>query len=205
MSSRIRQTVSFALVLAMLSMGLTAAHAQRRPYRMNDRQVDELIRRVETSTDRFRTTLANALDRSAYDGTRREDNINSFVQGFETATDQLRERFNRRVSVAGDVENVLRQAADINGFMLRNRLTQRAQSDWTLVRNDLNALAQAYGVAWQWNQTGGVVPPVGSGTPSRLNDRQVATIIGRIETRTDSFRASLDRSLDRSVDRKSVV
>ncbi|HZB46917.1 MAG TPA: hypothetical protein VE360_16790, partial [Pyrinomonadaceae bacterium] len=199
MSSRIRQTVSFALVLAMLSMGLTAAHAQRRPYRMNDRQVDELIRRVETSADRFRVTLANALDRSTYDRTRTEDDINRFVQSFESATDQLRDRFNRRVSVAADVESVLRQASDINQFMLRNRLTQRAQTDWSQVRNDLNALAQAYGVGWQWNQQGTFPPPVGSGVPSRIDDQQVGAIIRRIENRTDTFRAALERGLDRSV------
>jgi outer membrane lipoprotein SlyB len=199
MSSRIRQTVSFALVLAMLSMGLVAAHAQRRPYRMTDRQVDEMIRRVETSADRFRATLANALDRSTYDGTRTEDDINRFVQSFESATDQLRDRFNRRVSVAADVENVLRQASDINQFMLRNRLTQRAQSDWSLVRNDLNALAQAYGVGWQWNQQGTFPPPAGSTVPSRVNDQQVAAIIRRIENRTDTFRAALERGLDRSI------
>ena len=196
--NRIRQTISFALVLAMLSMGLTAVQAQRRPYRMNDRQMDELIRRVESSTDTFRATLANALNRSTYDGSRTEDDINRFVQSFESATDQLRDRFNRRVSVAADVENVLRQAADINQFMLRNRLTQRAQSDWALVRNDLNALASTYGVTWQWDQRQSL-PPVGSTIPSRINDQQVEAIIRRIETRTDSFRASVDRGLDRSV------
>ena len=39
--NRIRQTISVALVFAMLGLGLTAARAQtQRPYRMNDRQVE---------------------------------------------------------------------------------------------------------------------------------------------------------------------
>src|SRR5918997_1157912 len=85
--NRIRQTVSVALVFALLSLGITSATAQRRPYRMTDRQVGELIQRVETSADRFRATLDRVLDRSRLDGTRSEDNINTFIQNFETATD----------------------------------------------------------------------------------------------------------------------
>ncbi len=195
---RIRQTISFALVLAMLSMGLTAAQAQRRPYRMTDRQIDNIIRRVENSADVFRKSLDTALDRSRYDGTRQEDNINSFVQNFENATNQLRDRFNRRVSVGSDVELVLRQAGDINNFMLRNRLAGRAENDWVAVRTNLDALASAYGVSWRWNQPG-QLPPVGAGGSYRLTDQQVSAIIRRVENRTDTFRTSIDRALDRSV------
>nr|MBA3241409.1 hypothetical protein [Acidobacteriota bacterium] len=198
--NRIRQTISVALVFAMLSIGLTAVQAQRRPYRMNDRQVGELIRRVEASADKFRATIDGALDRSRYDGTRSEDNINTFIQNFENSTDQLRDRFNRRVSVASDVEQVLRQAEFINSFMLNNRLNRAAQSDWAMVRTDLNALGSAYGVNWRWNQQG----TIGGGStttttlPYRLGDPQLRQIIQRIENRTDRFRASVDTALDRS-------
>jgi hypothetical protein len=196
--SRIRQTLSVALVLALVSLGLTTAEAQRRPSRMNDRQVGDLIRRVETSTDRFRASLDSALDRSRYDNTGAENNINGFVQSFEQATDRLRDRFNTRASVAADVEFVLQQAAAIDTFMSANRLTRRAQDDWRLVRTDLDALARAYSVTWNWSAptTGGGVQT--GGFPTRVNDRQVGIIIGRIETRTDSFRSAVDRAVDRS-------
>jgi hypothetical protein len=201
--NRIRQTVSLMLVLALVSLGVQTAQAQfqRRPYRMSDRQVGDLIQRVETSADRFRSSLANALDRSRYNGTSVEDDFNRFVQNFESATDQLRDRFNRRVSVASDVENVLRQAAVIDDFMNRNRLNQRVTSNWTLVRSDLSALAQAYNVTWDWTQTGSVYnPPYGSpsGQPYRINDRQLDTLISRIETDADRFRTSLNNALNRS-------
>jgi hypothetical protein len=196
--NRIRQTVSVALVFAMLSLGLTAAQAQRRPYRMTDRQIGELIQRVETSADRFRATIDRVLDRGRYNGTASEDNINTFIRNFENATDQLRDRFNRRVSVASDVELVLQQANYIDSFMLSNRLNQRAVSDWTVVRNDLNSLATAYGVNWRWNQQGTTVGGTTTGLPYRLGDAQLRQLIRRIETRTDTFRASVDTALDRS-------
>jgi polyhydroxyalkanoate synthesis regulator phasin len=195
--NRIRQTVSVALVLAMLSLGLTAAQAQRRPYRMTDRQVGELIQRVETSADRFRATIDRVLDRGRLNGTSSEDNINNLIRNFENATDQLRDRFNRRVSVASDVELVLQQANLIDGFVLNNRLNQRATSDWTLVRNDLNALASAYGVNWRWNQQTTVGGGTTTGLPYHLGDVQLRQLIRRIETRTDTFRATVDTALDR--------
>ena len=195
--NRIRQTVSVALVFAMLSLGFTSAAAQRRPYRMTDRQVGQIIQRVETSADRFRATIDRVLDRTRYDGTRAEDNINTFIQNFENATDTLRDRFNRRVSVAGDVELVLQQANYIDAFMANNRLNQRAVNDWTTVRTDLNALATAYGLSWRWGgQT--TVGGTTSGIPYRVGDATLRQLIRRIETRTDTFRASVDTALDRS-------
>ncbi|HYN86039.1 MAG TPA: YMGG-like glycine zipper-containing protein [Pyrinomonadaceae bacterium] len=203
--SRIRQTVSVALVLAMLSLGLTTAEAQRRTWRMNDRQINNLITRVEQSADRFRASVDRALDRSRIDGTASEDNINNFIRDFEAATDQLRSRFNGRNAAAADVENVLQKAALINDFMARNRLSRGAQSDWTMLRNDLNALAQAYNVSWNWGAVGigtgtgtGIGVGTGTGRAYRLTDREVNRIIARIETNTDRFRASVDRGLDRS-------
>jgi hypothetical protein len=203
--NRIRQTISLALVLALVSLGVTSAQAQRRANRMNDRQVGELIRRVEMSADRFRGSLNMALDRSRYDGSRTEDNINQFASNFDSAVKQLRDRFDRRVSVAADVENLLQQASDINGFMLNNRLNTRTQNDWALVRTDLEALARAYNVNWTWNQTAsGYGGSTGSGQPTvgqqpyRMNDRQLDALIRRIENESDSFRASLNTALDRS-------
>src|SRR5215212_7869697 len=187
--NRIRQTFSAAMLVAVVAMCATAAQAQR-PYRMSDRQVEAALRRVETDADRFRASFANALDRSRFNGTSTEDQLNGYVQGFETATDTLRSRFSSRTSVAADVENVLRQAAFLNDFMMRNRLSASASNDWTTLRADLDALARAYNVTWDWTQTGSTGTPgygtPGYGTPStgsvyRIGDRQLDALIRRIE------------------------
>src|SRR5215212_3585924 len=152
--NRIRQTISVALVVAIVSLGLASAQAQR-PYRISDRQVEAALRRVETDADRFRSSFSTALDRSRWNGTSTEDQLNTYVQNFETATDQMRSRFNSRNAVAADVENVLRQAAFLNEFMMRNRLDAQAMNDWTTLRADLDALARVYNVTWDWTrQTG---------------------------------------------------
>ena len=205
--NRIRQTFSAAMLVALVAMCATAAQAQR-PYRMNDRQVEAALRRVETDADRFRASFANALDRSRFNGTSTEDQLNGYVQGFETATDQLRSRFNNRTSVAADVENVLRQAAFLNDFMMSNRLSAQASNDWTTLRADLDALARAYNVTWDWTQTGvsnnpgyGNTGGYGNqtgGLAYRINDRQLDALIRRIENGTDRFRTDMGTALDRS-------
>ena len=194
--STVRQLFSAALLVALVGLGMTA-EAQRRSSRLNDRQVDAIIRRIETRTDLFRRSMSNALDRSRYDGSRAEDDINRFVNEFEQATDALRSRFNSRTSAAADVENVLNRAAAIDSFMTRNRMSVRAQNDWEALRLDLDALAQAYGVTWAWGGT--TFPTTQTGAlPYRLSDAEVGNIIRRVEQNTDRFRASADAGLDRS-------
>src|SRR5204863_6925088 len=92
-----------------------------------------------------------ALDRSRIDDTRTEDNINQFVSDFADATAQLRSRFDARRSVSSDVEGVLRQATYIDDFMRRHPLGYRAAGDWSALKGDLNQLASAYNVAWNWD------------------------------------------------------
>src|SRR5215207_1013586 len=203
----IRQTISVALVAAMLSLGLASAQTQR-PYRMNDRQVENALRRVETDADRFRSSFSAALDRSRWNGTSTEDQLNTYVQNFETATDQMRSRFDARNAAASDVENVLRQAAFLNDFMMRNRLSAQASNDWTTLRADLDALARVYNVTWDWTRTGSTTVTPGYGTPGygtpstgiayRVSDRQLDALIRRIENGTDRYRTSMGNALNRS-------
>ncbi|MBA3711584.1 MAG: hypothetical protein H0W76_03935 [Pyrinomonadaceae bacterium] len=197
---RIRQTISMLLVFAMIGLGATAQATQRRAYRLTDREVERIIRRIEINADRFRSDLDSSLDQSRIDGTRREDNINNFIQEFESATNQLRSRFDNRTSVAADVEEVLDRAAQIDNFLQRTRLNARVQNDWTVLRGDLNTLASAYGVRWNWNNRGGITQPnapVVGQRPYRMTDTQVEQVIRRVETRADTFRTSLDAALDR--------
>jgi hypothetical protein len=151
--NRIRRIFSVTLLLALASLGMTQAPAQIRTNRVSNQQVRQLIRRIENRTDIFRSSLDAALDRSRINSTNAEDDINRFVADFESATNQLRDRFTNRQTVSADVQNVLNQAALIDRFMRRNRLGARAERDWTSLRLDLNELARIYGVSWRWDNT----------------------------------------------------
>ena len=194
--NRIKQAITSVLIIALVSMGMiattTTAQVQRRAYRLSDRQLDAAIRRVETNADRFRASLDSALDRSRIDGSRSEDNINEYVRNFENATDQLRARFNSRQSVAADVQNVLSSAASIDAFMRNNRLTRRAENDWLILRANLDTLATAYNVAWNWDNPT-TYPSTGVGGNYNTNAGLTGTY--RLDpSRSDNPRTVVDRA-----------
>ncbi len=169
----IYKATALVAMLAFLSFGLTpVAMAQyQQPYRHSDNYMRQLIRRIETRTDRFSNLLPNALDRSRVNGTNREDQINNLVTNFEHATDVLKDHFNNRQSTMLDARAVLQEGARIDTFMRNQRLDNRTERAWTQVRTDLDRLASAYNVAlnWRFRQWPATDPgPVYSGYDSML-------------------------------------
>jgi hypothetical protein len=141
-----RRIISLTLVFALVSLGLTAQAQLTRNTRY---QQDQLIRRVENDATRFRTTLADAMNNSNVDNTRREQNGDIYVSDLLNATAQLRNRFNRRQATASDVQLVLDRATLVNNFLRRSQLGGQVDTDWTAVSADLTELANAYGIRWR--------------------------------------------------------
>jgi hypothetical protein len=195
-----------ALVFVVTCLGFaTQARAQvvGQPYRLTDKEVERILHRIENQATNFRRSLDAALDRSRLDDTNREDDINAFIKNFNEQTKRLHDRFDDRKAVAADVEAVLNSAASIDQFMQRQRLSERAQTDWTTLRASLDDLAQAYNVTWRWEGLAVVGPttvvtgtPVG--LPYRLSDKEIEQMLHRIEQQSGKFRDSLDSALDRS-------
>jgi hypothetical protein len=195
-----RKIVLFAFSLVLVLMGVcpeAPGQVLGQPYRLNDKEVEKIIHRVEKQADSFRKSLHDALNRSRFDKTRREDDINDYVKEFSKQTSRLHDNFDHHKSTAPDVEGVLDRAARIDVFMSRRPLTARAQSDWSALRANLDELAQAYEVTWRWGGDS-ARGPLDSDIPYRLSDKEVEQIIHRIESESDRFRSSLDSALDKS-------
>lgn len=122
------------------------AQAGSQPYRLNDKDVERIIRRIELRSDQFRSNLDSALDKRGNSG-----HMNTFFERFSEQVKRLRKQFNKHSSSTADVRAVLDRAAPIDEFMTRNRLSSEAQNDWTLLRNKLDQLALAYNVKWRWD------------------------------------------------------
>lgn len=182
-------------VLMTLASG-TAAQVSGQPYRVSDREVGRLLDRIRSKTNTFRDSLKKALNQSRLDRTQREENINDFVKAFEEETRRLDGHFHEHKSMSADVDSVLQRAARINTFMTLHPLDTRVQGDWATLRADLELLANAYNVSWQW---GGEfrTPPLAE-LPYRVSDKQVEELIHRIEAQSDVFRKNLDSALDQS-------
>ena len=140
------------ILFCVSSLFLTNVKAQtaNQPYRLTDKDVERIIRRIELRSDLFRSSLSSALDKGRANRTR-VDYVNTFIDGFYEQTKRLRDEFNNRSSSTSDVRAVLDRAAPIDEFMTRNRLSSDAQNDWTGLRNKLDQLALAYNVKWHWD------------------------------------------------------
>ena len=142
-----------ALTATILVTGIVAGSsggnvfAQRPWYRGN---VREIIRELESDTDRFKGSLDSALDHSRLNGSRAEDEINDHVKRFEEATDRLRDRAEDQQYAPNLAREVLNRGRNINAFMRNHRLGGKAESDWAQVRNDLNRLSNSYYINWRW-------------------------------------------------------
>jgi len=193
--------ISAALLVALTMttiVGGLSVSAQQRPFSVSEREVDQLLQRIEMRSTRFRQNVLAAINQTQIDGTRQEDRISDLVRNFEAATATLRDRFRQRRDVAGDVSEVLNQAAFIDRFMTRNRLDANTERSWSELRADLEVLARYYNVTWRWD--------AGSGTPGRdqtgrsfnVNEREVDQLLRRIETRSTRFRQDVLPALNQS-------
>lgn len=194
-------------VLSTLLAAPVMAQVVGQPYRLSDKDVEKIIHRIEQQSDSFRSGLDAALDKSRLDGSNREDDINLFVKEFDKQTKTLHDKFDDHKSTAPDVQSLLERAVRIDSFMRRNRLSSRAQDDWSTLKVTLDELAAVYGVSWRWFDypATGDYPnasyPAGtvvSNVPYRITDREVEKIIHRIEQQSDKFRSALDAGLDKS-------
>lgn len=139
----------FLVAVAVSSLLMVSAFAQGRArgrfYSKSD--VDRIIKRVETRSDEFKDIVDKTLDRSALDGSNKEDNINEQVKQLEKALDNLRSDFDRRDSwreTHNEVRAVLNQADEVGRIVKRNRFNANVQRSWVALRTDLNTLAGIY-------------------------------------------------------------
>jgi hypothetical protein len=175
---------------------------------VNDAQMNALLRRLETRTDTFRSAVDRRLDNTRMNGTNTEESMMEYINRFESATDSLRNSYNSRRATATEVTEVLNYGWYIDDFMrrnqtmaARNRLGPNVVNQWNLIRNDLNALAGYYNVAWNWNRT---TPPFGRNFPTgnfptanvNVNEAQMRALLRSLETRTNQFRNVVDRRID---------
>jgi len=193
--SILKSIVSVFILLAVsIVIGLDV-QAQPQPNRNNTRQVGNMLQRLERSSSKFRNSLNVALVQRSVDQTQPQNDVSTFESSFQLAIKRFGDQFTRRLAVASDVESILQKASPLNSFISQNTLNPRVKNDWTLVRTNLNTLASAYGVSWQWNQ---LTPmKVDSNRSFRLSESELDLLIQQLENGGDTFRVSLTDAFDR--------
>jgi hypothetical protein len=144
------------------------AASQDMPYRVDDRQVVQLLNQIGDKANQFDKSLERLFDRTRIDDPRGREEVHQSVKDFRQATARLRDRVNSRQSNTLDVEEVLRRGVSIDGFMQRYQLSAEAEQNWLSLRGELDRLARAYNVAWNWSNLGYTASEPGAGFHHRL-------------------------------------
>lgn len=163
---RLIMNVVAAALIALFLPALAAAQGNydpwgrdRRDNRRNDdngrysnrydsRTLRDAARRLDDRSGDFQRHLDTALDRSRIDGTRREDRINEIASEFRNAASALRNSVGdgRNINRSSDeARRVLQLGSRIDQFIGRQRLNNRAESDWSQIRQDLRVIADIFG------------------------------------------------------------
>ena len=123
--------------------------------RYGNRNLRDVARRLDDRSGDFQRHLDSALDRSRYDDTRREDNINEMARQFRNAASRFRDRVNDRDGGSNEARDLLQLGSRLDNLMARLRVDGRTQSDWSQIRQDLRTVANAYGFGYGGYGNGG--------------------------------------------------
>lgn len=124
-------------------------------YNLSDFQMRQLIDRLNVRSATFSRNLRQDLTRSSNNNRYSLDEVRRQLSDFETALVQLRNRVNSRQSSSSDARNVLDRAAFLNNFIADNQLSYQTENNWSSLRTDLDQLAGAYSIAWNWSNVPG--------------------------------------------------
>jgi 23S rRNA maturation mini-RNase III len=154
-------------------------------YRVPEGNVRTLLTRLQTRTDSYKRELNTVLDRGILNQTRSQTTIYSYVTDFQTATDRLKQNLDARRSTSADIDEVLSRAYYIDSFMRDYRFTTGAESQWRLIRTDLDTLANYYNVTWNWNR---------QYSPMSKFDQMLTGTYRLNTSQSDDVRAIVDRA-----------
>ena len=175
--------VALIIVAIGLTVGVSNAQVQRK---ISDQDLKDLLARIDTHTDSFAKSADKAMDKSGFDGTPREDELNNHLKNFQKATEALKNDYTAP-NAKDDFETVLHHGVAIENFLRRNPL-DGVQEEWTALRSDLGDLARGFNITWDQGHALG--SPVG--------EADIKNLLQHIEDMADKYKLTLDAALDNS-------
>jgi hypothetical protein len=152
-------------------------------YQLSDFQMRQLVQRLDSRSATFSRTFRMDLNRN--NDRYSADEIRRHLSEYESALMQLRNRVNSRQSSSSDAQNVLEHASFLNSYVNDRQLSYQTENNWSTLRQDLDRLASAYSIAWNWSQ----LPDNNAGNNNGQND-------GRRRDLTGTFRLNTSRGDD---------
>lgn len=162
--------------------------------RLNDKDVKELLDRIDNDRDRFEDQLDGKLKRSIIRGPGGEVNVEKYLDDLQENMDKLKGRFTPTYAASAEVTTVLQQGSAIQRYMSTLPSNFDGASEWNRLSASLGQLAACYGTSL----------PLPEGQQARrLNDGEVRKTAETIAKNADEYRKQLDASLkkDKAIDK----
>ncbi|HUF04960.1 MAG TPA: hypothetical protein VMM38_12390 [Aridibacter sp.] len=209
------KNVYAALSIGAMILALTVfVSAQRRGssydpyYGQNNVSIGYSVKNLRNNAGRFRSVLDRELDRSRYDGTRVEDNLNNLAKRFRDAAKDLDKEYERNArrgrSSANEARRVVQYGSQLDQALSRSGLAYNnynLQASWSAIERDLSVIARAYNVGYTGTYGRGNRGPIGGNRGPIVNrgpyNRNLSGTIRNLKNNAKRFEDRVDDIDDR--------
>lgn len=180
---KLHKYVPLITVAIVLTVGVSNAQVQQK---ISEEDLKDLLGRIDADADSFAKSADKALDKSGFNKSAREDELNAHLKRLKTATEALKND-HTAANAKSNFETVLHHGVAIENFLRRNPL-DGVEEEWTALRGDLGDLATGFNITWEQGHALGA--PVG--------EADIKNLLQHIEDMADKYKLTLDAALDNS-------
>jgi hypothetical protein len=173
------------LIMVAIAFTVATSNAQVKQ-NLSDQQLTDLLSRIDTSTDSFAKAADKAMDKSGFNGSKREDDLNGYLKKLRSTTEELK-KDHSGPNTKNNLTTVLHYGVSIENFLRRNPL-DGVQEEWATLRSDLGDLARGFNITWD----------VGHAKGAPVGEADIKNLLQHIEDMADKYKLTLDAALDNS-------
>jgi hypothetical protein len=140
-----------ALFALLLLLPLPSARAQGR---INDKDMEHLMKNLHEDTKDFRSAFDSALHKSSVRNTSQEKDARYLSENFEKQAEEMAKHFKDSRKADNYVAQIVDAAGHIDRLVYSLNLDSKATLSWEKVRSELHQVANAYGVNEPYIQGG---------------------------------------------------
>ena len=119
--------------------------------RLTDRQVQVILTRIRTNADSLLTAIEGTRPRGSIFGrSRQSGDVAYLVDDLVQATIHMSDHVTRRETTRTDLDDLLSRADAVDEALTKNPGSMAAQNAWRNIRRDVESLASAYSVTYDW-------------------------------------------------------
>ncbi len=153
---KVRRNLFFVLFPLL---AITLAPVLNAQMRLNDRDVEALLKNLRNDSNAFRAPFSAALHKSAIRGTGQEKDAKHMADDYARLTDDLYKHFKNKKRAGDQVQAVVDATGRLDRIVYSYNLSTTATVAWEKVRADVHLVAQAWDISEPYYQDSSVSAP----------------------------------------------